>query len=127
MRSPRRSCDTSWESRMSQSDYLTYRGKCKELSELECSKNPSLRLTRGHYYCPIWNSDEPHWWCVDEHGTVVDPSAKQFPSRGSGIYTEFDGRIECAECGKTVSEESARFEGNYAFCSDRCIIKFVGL
>lgn len=46
------------------SDYLKFRGKCKELSEAACAEDPSLALVRGHYYCPIWNVTEPHWWTV---------------------------------------------------------------
>ena len=39
-----------------QSDYLKYRGKCKEMSEALVANNPALRLVRGHYWCPIWNT-----------------------------------------------------------------------
>jgi hypothetical protein len=110
------------------SDYRLYRGKCKELSETLCSENPNLRLVRGHYFCPIWNTDEQHWWCEDINtGKIVDPSAKQFPSKGLGTYTPFNGMVECAECGKTLPEDRAKFYGSYAFCSESCICRFVGL
>lgn len=108
-------------------DYLKFRGKCKELSEAECKANPELTLVRGHYYCPIWNTEEPHWWCEDKHGNVIDPSAKQFPSKGLGVYTPFDGRICCAECGGETTEDEAYFDSNYAFCSSNCYGRFVGL
>lgn len=107
--------------------YRTYRGKCREMSEAACKEDPTLTLVRGHYYCPIWNSDEPHWWCVRPDGTIHDPTAAQFPSAGLGIYTPFNGMVSCAECGKEVSEKQARFEGNYAFCSGACLRRFVGL
>ena len=109
------------------SEYMSYRGKCKEMSEALLVADPTLRLVRGHYYCPIWNTEEPHWWCEKPDGTVVDPSAKQFPSKGLGIYTEFNGFVNCAECGKEISEDEAVFESNYAFCSTRCLMRFVGL
>jgi hypothetical protein len=109
------------------SEYMKYRGKCKEMSEALVVADPTLRLVRGHYYCPIWNTEEPHWWCEKHDGTVVDPSAKQFPSKGLGVYTEFDGFVSCAECGKDLSEDEAMFESNYAFCSSRCFMRFVGL
>ena len=109
------------------SDYLQYRGRCKELSEAAVAQDPTLKLTKGHYFCPIWNSEEPHWWCVRPDGSIHDPSAKQFPSKGLGIYTEFDGTFECAECGKAVAEDDALYESNYAFCSSRCLMRFVGL
>ena len=107
--------------------YLEFRGRCKELSEAACAADPTLTLVRGHYFCPMWNSDEPHWWCVRQDGTIFDPSKDQFPSRGLGIYTPFDGRIACAECGKEIDESEARFDSNYAFCSTRCNMRFVGL
>lgn len=109
------------------SDYINYRGKCKQMSEALVAEDPTLTLVRGHYFCPFWNRDEPHWWCVKPDGTIVDPTAKQFASKGGGIYTPFSGQIECAECGTEVPEEEARFESNYAFCSTRCFIRFVGL
>lgn len=108
-------------------DYLKYRGKCKEMSEAAVLADPTLTLVRGHYYCPIWNSDEPHWWCVKPDGTIVDPTARQFPSKGLGIYTPFDGLVTCAECGKEVPEDKALFESSYAFCSGRCFGAFVGV
>lgn len=109
------------------SDYLTYRGKCKEMSEAAVLADPTLRLVRGHYYCPLWNRDEPHWWCVKPDGTIVDPTARQFPSKGLGIYTEFGGRIACSECGKEITEAEALLDSNYAFCSSRCYGRFVGV
>jgi hypothetical protein len=60
-------------------------------------------------------------------GTIYDPSKDQFPSRGLGIYTPFDGHVVCAECGKEMDEGEARLESNYAFCSTRCNMRFVGL
>ena len=110
------------------SNYLKYRGKCKELSESLVARDQTLRIVRGHYFCPIWNRDEPHWWCERDDGTIVDPTRLQFPSAGCGIYKEFDGTVECAECGKTMLEsEVSRTEGNYCFCSTRCAMRFVGL
>jgi hypothetical protein len=112
---------------MNNSDYILYRGKCKEMSEAAVAADPTLTLVRGHYFCPIWNSDEPHWWTVRQDGTIYDPTARQFPSKGMGIYTPFDGMVSCAECGKTVHEDKADIEGNYAFCSYECHGRFVGV
>lgn len=110
-----------------QTDYEKFRGKCREMSEELIRQDPILILVRGHYYCPLWDSDEPHWWCKKPDGTIVDPTARQFPSAGNGIYTEFGGQVECAECGKELPEDEARFDSNYAFCSARCNMRFVGL
>jgi len=109
-------------------NYRKYRGKCKELAELEVESNPNLRLVRGFYHCPWWGKQQ-HWWCVKPDGTIVDPTSKQFPSNGIGEYEEFDGTVECDECGSKFAEENveAKFEGRYAFCSTSCLMRFVGL
>lgn len=108
-------------------NYLKFRGKCKELSEELCANNPNLTLVRGYYFCPIWNSEEQHWWCKDKTGKIIDPSKDQFPSRGLGFYREFDGTLECSNCGKSMLESEAMFDSNYAFCSTACNMRFVGL
>jgi len=110
-----------------ESDYLKYRGKCKEFCEQAMKADLSLTLVRGHYFCPVWGTNEPHWWLTKPDGTIVDPTARQFGSKGAGIYTPFDGTVECAQCGKEMKEEEAEFEGNYAFCSFKCHMRFVGL
>lgn len=108
-------------------DYLQYRGKCKQYSEELCAEDPSLRLVRGYYHCPMWGKQE-HWWCETLDGTIVDPTVQQFPTNGIGaVYEEFDGMCECAECGKHIPEEEASFDSRYAFCSTQCNMRFVGL
>ena len=108
-------------------DYRDFRGRCKELSEAAVAADPTLRLVRGHYFCPLWARDEQHWWTVRPDGTVFDPSARQFPSNGGGIYTEFDGWCECSNCGERVHESKATFHSNYVFCSYECHGRFVGV
>jgi hypothetical protein len=108
------------------SDYEKYRGKCKEMSEALAASDATLTLVRGYYHCPIWG-EQAHWWTKKPDGTIIDPSKDQFPSRGIGDYVEFDGTVECAECGKVIPEEEADIEGNYAFCSYRCHGRFVGV
>ena len=107
--------------------YKLFRGRCKELSEEACAADPSLTLVRGHYFCPMWNTEEPHWWTTRPDGTIHDPTREHFPSRGMGIYTPFNGMVECANCGKEIAEEEADIEGRYAFCSCRCHGQFVGV
>ena len=108
------------------SDYQKYRGKCKEYAEELVRKDPTLQLVRGHYICPIWGA-QAHWWCVDLDGKIVDPTARQFPSKGLGEYIPFDGRIYCEQCGKETTEEEAHINGNYACCSYSCAMRLVGL
>lgn len=107
--------------------YRIFRGRCRELSEQACLDDPTLTLVRGHYYCPLWNTVEPHWWTVRPDGTIFDPTKDQFPSKGRGSYEPFDGTVECADCGKRMKEEEASIDGNYAFCSTLCHGRFVGI
>lgn len=118
---------TELELKPEESDYKKFRGKCKELCEEAVASDPTLTMIRGHYYCPIWNTSDPHWWCVRPDGTIHDPSARQFPSKGHGEYEPFNGMVSCAECGKEMEEAHASFHGNYAFCSTPCAMRFVGL
>jgi len=107
-------------------DYMQYRGRCKELSEQAIAADPTLRLVRGYYHCPIWGRQE-HWWTSRQDGTIHDPSARQFPSKGIGEYEEFSGICECANCGKEIEEADAISYGSYAFCSSECVCAFVGV
>lgn len=107
-------------------DYIKYRGKCKEFSIKLIEEDPSLRLVRGYYFCPYWGKQE-HWWCKKEDGTIVDATKDQFPSKGNGSYEEYIGIIECSECGVSMKEEEASFDGRFAFCSYKCHGRFVGV
>jgi hypothetical protein len=108
------------------SDYAEYRGRCKELSEKLCADDPSLRLARGYYHCPIWGA-QAHWWAVKPDGAIVDPSVKQFPTRGaSASYEEYDGTITCEQCGRRVGEEAAYMVEQHAYCSDSCYARDIG-
>jgi len=112
---------------LAKTDYSKYRGKCREFCDRLIIKDPSLVLVRGYYHCPI-NGKEQHWWCKDKEGNIIDPTVKQFLTKGAGAeYEAFDGTIECSECGKSILENSADFEGHYAFCSYKCHMSFVGL
>ena len=64
--------------------YATFRGRCKELSEAACVEDPTLTLVRGHYWCPLWNVTEPHWWTVRPDGAIYDPSKGSIPLEGHG-------------------------------------------
>lgn len=111
-----------------ESNYSKFRGKCKEACEEACRIDKELTLVRGHYYCPFWNSEQPHWWTVRKDGSIFDPTALQFPSEGSGVYTPFDGLVECSECGKEMKEEEVQDgHGRYVFCSGKCHARFVGV
>lgn len=110
---------------MSEEGYRQFRGKCRELSEALAAKNPTLRVVRGHYYCPTWG-EQPHWWCVDTTtGKVVDPTATQFPSNGIGVYVEFNGILSCEYCGKEFRENEGYYNGRHCYCSGDCLCRDV--
>lgn len=108
-------------------NYCKYRGRCREMSEALVAADPTLTLVRGYYTCPIWGTQEPHWWCKKPDGTIVDPTAKQFPSAGKGFYEEFDDWFECADCGKRIKEEDGHIMGSYIVCSETCARRLVGV
>lgn len=91
-------------------------GECAEATTAMVLAFPELRRVRGHYYCLFWG-ERTHWWCVAPDGSIVDPTAKQFPSNGIGEYVEYDGRPlptgPCANCGDPV------YDGGTC-CSDEC-------
>jgi hypothetical protein len=107
-------------------NYALYRGKCKELSEAAVATDPSLRLARGWYWCPIWNREEEHWWTVHQDGKIHDPSKLQYPSAGMGRYREYEGILTCAECGKEFPEAEDNPQGRYHCCSYRCAGRLIG-
>lgn len=109
-----------------ESKYSKYRGKCKEYCEAARKDDPTLILVRGHYHCPLWG-EQPHWWLKREDGTIVDPTVEQFPAPGAGEYVEFDGMVNCSECGREMREEDATFDSNYCFCCGNCHMRFVGM
>lgn len=106
-------------------DYKKYRGKCKELCTLLVSQNPDLVIMRGYYHDALWGK-QPHWWCKDKLGNIIDPSKKQFPDQ-NGDYEEFDGWMNCSNCSKQLHEndEGIIFQSNYVFCDGTCFMNFV--
>lgn len=100
------------------SNYLIFRGKCKEVCEAVQKVLPNLILIRGHYYCAQYGKQE-HWWLKTPTGNIVDPTKLQFPDQ-NGEYVEFDGNYECDHCGKVMKEEDATVIGKYIVCSLRC-------
>jgi hypothetical protein len=108
------------------SDYMKYRGKCKEFCQKAIQEDPTLTLVRGWYFCPIWNTDNQHWWCKRQDGTIYDPTKDQFPSKGHGVYTEFDGYFPCEYCGKEVHEKDAYFVEQHVYCTGACYGHDVG-
>lgn len=105
------------------SNYLQYRGKCKELCEQALQNNSDLTIVRGYYHDAFWGRQE-HWWCVNKDGSIYDPSKSQFPDQ-NGKHEEFNGIFNCEQCGKEITEEEGQVYGNYIFCSGECIYNCV--
>ncbi len=107
-------------------EYDKYRGTCEEACEAAVAADPTLRLVRGHYFDFAWGM-QAHWWTEKPDGTVHDPTKDQFPSKGTGMYEEFDGTAACENCGKEIREEDFVMCGHYPCCSDSCAMRLVGL
>ena len=104
------------------------RGTCKQAAEAAVAADPVLRLVRGWYFDPAWGQQE-HWWAAAADGTIVDPTAAQFPHGGiAAFYAEFDGWGVCEECGHDVHEDDMyRCEAPMMICSAYCYGLMIGL
>lgn len=96
-------------------------GACAEITTQMCIAFPELARVRGHYIDHQWGS-RAHWWCVDPDGGIVDPTAAQFPSKGSGQYVPWDEEQVsptgmCPNCGEYCYEHRS-------VCSDRCAASY---
>jgi hypothetical protein len=92
-------------------------GQCEQATKDMAAAFPELRRVRGHYYDLRWG-ERAHWWLVAPDGSIVDPTAAQFPSAGNGHYEEWDEtRAEptgqCMTCGGYCY-------GGDNFCSEDC-------
>jgi len=97
-------------------------GECAEVTQAMADQFPELQRVRGHYYCFSWG-ERAHWWLTDAAGAIVDPTARQFPSRGKGAYVPWvEGEPEptgiCPNCGEYV------YDGG-TVCSDACSNAYV--
>jgi hypothetical protein len=91
--------------------------KCVEATTEMCLKFPELSRVRGHVREWIGDSKpQPHWWCVDKEGEIIDPTNKQF--FGPLDYIPWnEGTPEptgkCPNC--------SGYSYNYSVCcSDKC-------
>jgi len=97
-------------------------GQCAEHTLAMQAQFPELVRVRGHYDCPIWGERE-HWWLKTAEGEIVDPTAKQFPTKGHGEYKEWDETQPeptgmCPNCGGYAYD-------NKTCCSDKCHREYV--
>lgn len=93
------------------------RGTCAEATTAMAAAFPTLKRVRGQYLDWVIGPRD-HWWLVDLDGTIVDPTATQFPTGGSGDYQPRDESLpeptgRCMECGELCFDHRS-------FCSDDC-------
>lgn len=103
----------------------TLRGRCHSMALEAAEADATLKAVAGWYHCPIWGQEE-HWWCERADGTIVDPTAAQFPSNGSGRYERHDGPAWCLQCGIDFPWEQYMETGR-PICSDECYCRMVGV
>ena len=97
-------------------------GDCREVTEKMAAAFPELTRVRGHYYCTSWG-ERAHWWLTTPEGEIVDPTFRQFPSKGNGVYVPWpEGAKEptgmCMECGEPC------YDGKFA-CSENCEVSLL--
>jgi hypothetical protein len=100
-------------------------GKCREAVAEMRAAFPELREVRGHVWC-TWGQ-RGHVWCAAPDGTVVDPTAAQFPPP-IFEYDEWKPGSEvrvgtCMECGNAIYEACESLDDEpprREFCDARC-------
>lgn len=102
----------------------TLRYRCRALATRAAEADPSLTVRWGWYTDPEWGTEE-HWWCVDQAGEIVDPTAAQFPSNGSGVYTPMTDTPACEICGREVDHD--QFVNVGPICGSDCYRAMVGV
>ncbi len=94
---------------------------CEKATERMVEAFPELKRVRGTVVMRAAPDGDtrpwPHWWCIDGDGTIVDPTASQFPSELD--YTEADESTggptgKCTNCGGLC------YEHRTPCCSDKC-------
>ncbi len=94
-------------------------GACHEYAEKMVAQFPELAYRKGWYYCLLWGQ-RMHGWCVTMDGEIVDPTVRQFPSKGRGRYEEIEDEElptgKCMECGELLFGGG----GALGFCNSLC-------
>lgn len=60
-------------------------GKCRSICYNMVKAYPILQRVYGTYYDFTWG-ERTHFWCIDKENYIIDPTAMQFPSKGTGSY-----------------------------------------
>ena len=95
-------------------------GNCEKVCKKMNKQFPELIPIKGHYYCMVWGK-RMHWWLETHDGTIIDPTAIQFPTKGYGVYDPWDNTQpeptgKCPNCGEYCYEgEQVHRECHSAF------------
>lgn len=97
--------------------------RCREASEDMVKDFPSLTVVRGHVYCPHPWGKRGHWWCVEADGTIVDPTASQFP-----VVFRYEAYVEgddvrlgtCMNCGGEIWGPNPEAVFSTSMCDAEC-------
>lgn len=110
-------------------------GKCRGAVEDMKAHFPELKIEKGYVVHPFIQPDTlikndfhgvPHWWLIDEEGSIVDPTESQFPKplEYSPYSEELHGLLpvgKCMECGDLFYPPKE--PGN--FCDEECSDRFM--
>lgn len=114
---------------MSADQYTHWIAECyptAESASLQCAEAtlalveafPELRRVRGHAMVGV--NERPHWWCITPDGTIIDPTAHQWPT--APVFYEAlpddaeDPHGKCLHCGSLLF----RSNGAGAFFCENC-------
>jgi len=95
--------------------------QCAEATTKMVEDFPELKRVRGLASVAepmdLYPTRTPHWWCVTPEGSIVDPTAHQFPTR----IIKYDEADEArgAPTGKCPNCGDLSYMGDY-LCSEKC-------
>jgi len=103
-------------------------GKCDELTRRMVKAFPTLTRRKGFFHSVFWGRRQ-HWWCRDEGGDIVDPTARQHPDgicfpKSDEAYEDLtdctdDELAERVPSGKCM-DCGAEVYGGKRFCNSAC-------
>jgi hypothetical protein len=100
-------------------------GRCREACAEMSAAFPELRTVRGHVIDALWGQ-RGHIWLETAYGTIVDPTASQFPFLAEYLHWEPGGEVRvgrCMHCGAHIwrAVESLDVDpGQERFCDAAC-------
>ena len=100
-------------------------GRCAKSTDEMREVFPELTIVRGHVFDGCWGQ-RAHIWLTAPDGSIVDPTASQYPCLGEYEPWVPGTEVEvgvCYECGESIYRVFQSLDencGSEMFCSDRC-------